>query len=211
MEDNIFGKEHYIFSGLAITFMLLSLFLLHFSSSIPQEFVLLAIIFALIGLLLVGMTVAAFSTRISQSVAKHLRMEERFRTVTLEELRREDDVLLAGIGPFQATLLFIVNLFRDIKGIQIINALVILSVVVFYLIRASAKLKDNNRLRFSSIVILGTLAVIDLVIIMQVFSFDFQILYFSSIALIFLVSLIFASLKSRYSRPQDKRAPEYLI
>lgn len=206
MEKSLFRRVDFLLAGFALAFMLSSLVLFHY-----QEFILLAIIFSILGLLLSGMTVGTFSARISEFVSKSLHMEEKFRNVTIEELRREDDISLASISVLQTALFVIINFIHEIINIEIVNALVILSGLVFFLVRAIAKLRDSNKLRFVSIITLFTLGFVDLIIVMWILRFDFQIYYLVSTVLIFALSLIFASLKYRYIKAQDKRAPIYLI
>lgn len=202
--DLLFGKTYYMFVTLAITLLIFGLIL-----SWLEKFPLIAILFSVLGLLFVGLTIGTASATISKFIAKQFHMEKRFRYVTIEELRREDSILLGSIGPLQMIISFFMNLYGEIAEIQLINGLIIFSVIVFYLVRASARLRDSNRLRFISIVLPITMAFTDVVIVMWLLDFDFRIQYFVSTALIFVISIIFAAIKPRYI--QNKGTPEYVI
>ena len=202
--DLLFGKTYYMFVTLAITLLIFGLIL-----SWLEKFPLIAILFSVLGLLFVGLTIGAASATISKFIAKQFHMEERFRYVTIEELRTEDTILLGSIGPLQMIISFFMNLYGEIPEIQLINGLIIFSVIVFYLVRASARLRDSNHLRFTSIVLPITMAFTDVVIVMWLLDFDFRIQYFVSTALIFVISIIFAAIKPRYI--QNKGTPEYVI
>ncbi|MFX0201574.1 MAG: hypothetical protein ACFFCW_36120 [Candidatus Hodarchaeota archaeon] len=202
-EQPLFGKTYFVFVALGITFAISSLVLFLLDET------LLAVLFSALSVLFAGLTVGAFSTTISKFIAERFHMDERFKFITIEELRREDNILLGALGPLQMTISFVMNFYGEIAEIQVINGMIILSVVVFYLIRASAKLKDSNYLRFISIVIPIFLGFIDVVITMWILHFDFLVQYGVSTTLTLVISLIFAVLKPRYI--QNKGEPKYVI
>lgn len=206
MERRIFGKIDWILIVITMVFLLSSLALFYLEQS---NF--LATIFAFLGLLLVGLTVGTSSAKISKFVAKKLKMHEKFANVTIDELRREDEILLQGTGILQALILFYVNLVQKIAESYILNALIIFSGIIFYVIRAHAKLKDSNKSRYNSILVLFVLAYIDLIIIMLILNIDTQITYLVDTIGIFIASLGIATLRYRYIRVENQNAQQEII
>jgi hypothetical protein len=76
--------------------------------------------------------------------------------------------------------------------------LLIFSGVIFYIIRGYAKIKDSNKSRYNSLVVLFGLVYIDLIVILVLFNVDYVTSYFVETVGIFPASLGIAAIKSRY-------------
>lgn len=68
-----------------------------------------------------------------------------------DELEREDDILLQATGFSQSILFIYLTLLPRNEIIEFLKVLVASTAFVFYIIRASAKLKKNNTLRYYSL------------------------------------------------------------
>ncbi len=85
------------------------------------------------------------------------KMRKRFSTntkATTEELKREDDVLLQSTALSQSVFFIYLNLIPTSRLIDILKWTVPTVAILFYTIRAYAKVKDNARYRYYSVFVL---------------------------------------------------------
>jgi hypothetical protein len=119
-----------------------------------------------------------------------------------EELKREDDILLQATGFLQSGFFIYTVFFQKTIDIDFVKALIVFTGVIFYILRALAKLKDNNKLRYLSVLIFFELVLTDLAIVMWMIKPNFMVGYIFSIIVVFISSFTISALKDRYPKTQ---------
>ncbi len=100
---------------------------------------------------------------ITSLIFKWGKYKAKLKKADEEELKREDDVLLFGIGFLQSTYFLIVTRFlqSDQEYLRQISFLIFLTTVTFYLLRGKAKISNNSKWRYWSMFIVFPLALLD--------------------------------------------------
>jgi hypothetical protein len=84
------------------------------------------------------------------------RFSSKITKASTAELRREDDVLLEAVAFSQSLLLLLVNLTSETEYDRLLLTIMIASfAVIFYAVRAWAKIKDSAKYRYYSMYVLG--------------------------------------------------------
>ncbi|MCW4007525.1 MAG: hypothetical protein NWF09_02365 [Candidatus Bathyarchaeota archaeon] len=92
---------------------------------------------------------------LGEKVAKHYHIE--IAKASDDELRREDDVLLQSVT-FSAAIVFYVNfLVEDYVSKIVLSVFIVALAILFYLLRAWGKIKENLKYRHRSMILLAFL------------------------------------------------------
>jgi hypothetical protein len=97
---------------------------------------------------LVLWVIALFIINTSAYILKLKKAEER-------EIRAEDDILLQGIAFSQSALWIYLNIIQANLFVNILKVFLPTFAVIFYSVRAYAKLKDSNKWRYNSLFLLA--------------------------------------------------------
>lgn len=93
----------------------------------------------------------------------------------LDELKREDSVLIGGVGFIQATIIiFLSEMFKSLVVSLIIKGNIVLFTVLFYIFRAYGHIKDNSRWRWRSIQVLMIAICFEIPLIIWVFLYGYM-------------------------------------
>jgi hypothetical protein len=91
---------------------------------------------------------------VSYFIAK--KIEPKIKVAKKPELKREDDILLQAVGFSQSTLIILLNVIMEAGEEKTsLTILIAIIAIAFYSVRAWAKLKNNTKFRYHSMVILG--------------------------------------------------------
>ena len=86
------------------------------------------------------------------------KLESKVKVAKRKELKREDDILLQAVGFSQSTLIILLNILVEASDVKtFVTITVIICAVTFYAVRAWAKLKNNSKCRYYSMIILAFL------------------------------------------------------
>jgi len=81
-----------------------------------------------------------------------MKAKARVKKAKKEELRREDDVLLQAVAFSQSIIFILLNLTENTRKLTLIYLVAVVT-VIFYALRAWAKIKDSSKYRYRSMVV----------------------------------------------------------
>ena len=100
-------------------------------------------------------------------IVRALEKRPNFGKAELDELRREDDILLQATAFSQAALWIYLNLLPNTEYITLFKWVIPSTAILFYSVRAYAKMKDNNKWRYGSMFILTLIIGISLYFVIR--------------------------------------------
>lgn len=87
------------------------------------------------------------------------RLSVRVTKASLEELQREDDVLLQAVAFSQTILFFFVNLtIQEETAKYLLSAMIAVFAILFYILRAFGKIRDSPKYRYHSMNVFALLS-----------------------------------------------------
>jgi len=136
----------------------------------------LSVIALLIGNILAGILIVfglillspiLLTSVITSLIFKWSKYKAKLKKADEEELKREDDVLLFGIGFLQSTYFLILTRFlqSDPEYLRQISFSIFLTTVTFYLLRGKAKISNDSKWRYRSMFIVFPLALLDFLLL----------------------------------------------
>lgn len=193
--EKVFGRKFW-------ALIIIELILLVTSNVFLERLGLIGVILSLAAIFLVGIIVTISSVNLSKFIVSKLKLTPPEE----EELKREDDILLQATGFLQSGLFIYTIFFETTIDIDFVKALVVINGVAFYFVRALAKLKNSNKLRYISIFVFIFLLLIDTVIIIWMIKPVFLVSYYVSAIMNFLSIFGTIYLKHRYPKDQQENS-----